>query len=228
MIVEFKGAWILNWELVWNDIYRKQGEVQKDVLPTVVKAADLFGAENAAYVLDLGCGMGRHSIYLAKRGFNVTASDISEKGIEITRIKATEENLEITTVCSDMRDLPFVDNSFDAVLCIWTSGHGNLDDIKKHAEEMLRIVKPNGLIFVDYPSKRDSLYGVGTEIDKDTFINNTPGEEEIPHHYSDEDEILEIYKGHEVIIKPYRYSFKDNEDSIHYIDAHIVVCRKVN
>ena len=78
----------MDWELIWNKIYEKQGEVQRGVLPTVEMIADLFQEENVNSVLDLGCGMGRHSIYLAKRGFAVTATDISSKGTQITAQKA--------------------------------------------------------------------------------------------------------------------------------------------
>jgi len=216
----------VDWELIWNDIYLNQGEVQRDVLPTVEMIADLFQEENVETVLDLGCGMGRHSIYLAKRGFTVTATDISPKGIEITAQKAQLEGLAITTVCHDFRDIPFENDSFDAVLSVWTSGHGLKADMIKNANEMLRVTKQGGMIFVDYVSKKDGNYGRGTPIEKDTFINNTPGEEDIPHHYTDAEELSEIYYGHKHSIKPYTYSFCDDQNNTHHIEALLVVCRK--
>jgi len=63
------------WELIWDEIYHKQGEVQSEVLKTVTEAAEYFKNRGIKKVLDLGCGMGRHSIYLAKQGFCVTACD---------------------------------------------------------------------------------------------------------------------------------------------------------
>ena len=78
------------WELLWNEIYKTQGEVQSDVLPTVLTAIELFHKEHVKKVLDLGCGTGRHSILLAEKGFEVTATDISEKGIEVTMQKANK------------------------------------------------------------------------------------------------------------------------------------------
>uniref|UniRef100_A0A7C4NSL9 Class I SAM-dependent methyltransferase n=1 Tax=Thermodesulfobacterium geofontis TaxID=1295609 RepID=A0A7C4NSL9_9BACT len=45
--------------------------------------------------LDLGCGRGRHSIFFAKHGFEVYATDISESGIEILKEKAKLQNLNI-------------------------------------------------------------------------------------------------------------------------------------
>jgi len=216
----------VDWELIWNDIYVKQGEVQRDVLPTVEMIADLFQKENIKTVLDLGCGMGRHSIYLAKRGFAVTATDISPRGIEMTAQKAQLEGLTITTVCHDFRKIPFENDTFDAVLSVWTSGHGLKADMVESADEMLRVTKKGGMVFVDYVSKKDSNYGRGTPIEKDTFINNTPGEEDIPHHYTDAEELSEIYTGHVHSIKPYTYSFCDDQNNMHHIEALLVVCRK--
>lgn len=95
------------WELDWDEIYKTQGEVQSDVLPTAIMAAELFKKENIKNVLDLGCGMGRHSVFFAKQGFDVTATDISEKGVEETQQKAAALQLNIKTACHDMRDIPY-------------------------------------------------------------------------------------------------------------------------
>lgn len=216
----------MEWELIWNSIYENQGEVQSAILPTAAMAANLFEKEGVKSVLDLGCGTGRHALFLARKGFHVTATDISPKGVEITAQKAEKEGLKIQTAVHDMRNIPFQDLSFDAVLCLWTSGHGNYKDMKMHANEMLRVVKQGGFLLVDYPSKADSNYRRGLEIEKDTFIYNTPGEETIPHHYTDEVEIKEIYGSQSVNIKPYVYTFKDNYNNIHYIHACVVICQK--
>ena len=217
----------MRWEYVWDSIYLKAGEVQKDVLPTVVSAAELFKSTNVKHVLDLGCGTGRHSIFLSNSGFEVTATDISEHGVTITQERALEKGLNIKVLCHDMRRIPFDDNTFDAVLCVWTSGHGLLEDMVAHKNEMVRVTKPNGFIFVDYVSKQDEYYGKGVEIEKDTFINNVPDEEDIPHHYTDENEIIELYNGlGELKISPYCYSYIDECGNIHYIHALVTICRK--
>lgn len=214
------------WELIWNEIYNKQGEVQSEVLPTVKDVVEIFKKEKIRKILDLGCGTGRHSIFLAQSGFDVTASDISERGLEVTKLKAKKNGLRIETVCNDMREISFKDQTFDAVVCTWVSGHGTLEDMKRHANEMMRVVRNGGIVFVDYQSKEDEHYGIGIEIEENTFINNMQGEEKIPHHYTDEEEILEIYKGYNIDIQPYKYSFYDKEKNVHYIRAYIVICRK--
>ena len=66
-------------------------------------------------VLDLGCGLGRHSLLFARNGFKVTAVDISSYGVEFLRGQEKAEGLNIRSLVSDMVSLPFRDNSFDCI-----------------------------------------------------------------------------------------------------------------
>jgi len=92
-------------------------------------------------VMDLGCGTGRHTIYLAQNGYQVFAVDISETGIEVTRAKAEKLNLtNIEFAQLDMRNLSVDDNLMDAIMCVWTSGHGTFEDARKNLKEMYRFL----------------------------------------------------------------------------------------
>lgn len=214
------------WELMWNEIYKNQGEVQFDVLPPVKTYIDYLKDRNLLKILDLGCGTGRNTMYLLENGFQVTATDISEQGLKLTQKKAKSRSFELETACHDMRQIPFKDNTFDALLCSWVCGHGNHQDMIEHANEMLRVVKPGGSLFVDYPSTADARFGIGIEIEDNTFLENMPGEEKIPHHYSDLKEIETVYKDHDYDIKPYTYEFYDKENNCHHIEAYIVIINK--
>jgi 2-polyprenyl-3-methyl-5-hydroxy-6-metoxy-1,4-benzoquinol methylase len=72
----------------WEEIYKKYGAVQTDVLAKVKQAAAIFKDQQFTKILDLGCGTGRHSIFFASEGFEVFATDISKTGIEIAKEKA--------------------------------------------------------------------------------------------------------------------------------------------
>lgn len=214
------------WEWAWNEIYQTQGEVQRGILPTIPDAVELFRKNRAVKVLDLGCGTGRHAIYLAQNGFEVTATDISEKGVAVTKNKAKKLGLTVTTACHDMRAIPFKNETFDAVLCTWVTGHGTRADMERHAQEMLRVLKPGGILFVDYQSKADENYGRGVAIERDTFLENMPGEEKIPHHYTDEPELREIYQGQDLEIRPFTYSYAGPDGKEKKIEALIMACKK--
>lgn len=110
---------------------------------------------------------------------------------------------------------------------MWTTGHGTLEDACKNVNEMYRILKPNGVVVIDYVSIDDVNYGKGTEIAKDTFINNVEGEENIPHHYSTIEELKELYLNFsQVEIIPIEYFFFDYHGGKHTIKAFVVISTK--
>ncbi len=68
-------------------------------------------------ILDIGCGTGRHSIELAKRGYSVTGVDLSESQLGRARIKAKEQGQEVDFQLRDARNLNFV-QEFDLVIML--------------------------------------------------------------------------------------------------------------
>ena len=72
-------------------------------------------------ILDIGCGTGRHSIELAKRGYNVTGIDLSESLINRAKELATEQGLNINFQVRDARSLTFL-NEFDLAIMLCEGG----------------------------------------------------------------------------------------------------------
>lgn len=70
-----------------------------------------------ARILDIGCGTGRHSIELTKRGYKVTGIDLSETLLNRARVKAKQDNLEIDFLKKDARNLGFA-NEFDLAIML--------------------------------------------------------------------------------------------------------------
>jgi len=178
----------------WERIYRQRGDLQFRVLPKIQRASSIFKEENYDRILDLGCGTGRHSIFLAKEGFSVYATDISRTGINIAKKKAKSLGLSnIHFKQHDMRRIAFTDSFFDAVLCIWTIYHGTLDEIQKTMREIYRVLKLNGTALIDFLSVEDETYGVGKEVERNTFLGAKDQEEDIPHHYSTRAELIQLF-----------------------------------
>jgi ubiquinone/menaquinone biosynthesis C-methylase UbiE len=71
-------------------------------------------------ILDLACGFGRHTIPLAKKGYDMTGLDYTEKFIRMAEEKAQKENLQIEFLVGDMRKIPF-ENHFAGVISYFTS-----------------------------------------------------------------------------------------------------------
>ena len=68
-------------------------------------------------IIDIGCGTGRHSIELAKRGYRVTGIDLSESQLERAKEKAGAQNLQIDFRRHDARQLPFK-NEYDLAIML--------------------------------------------------------------------------------------------------------------
>ncbi len=66
-----------------------------------------IGFDKSTRILDIGCGTGRHTIELAKRGYTVTGVDLSQSQLARARDKAAKETLSIRFLKHDARDLPF-------------------------------------------------------------------------------------------------------------------------
>jgi SAM-dependent methyltransferase len=86
---------------------------------------EALGLEAGERVLDVGCGPGRHSLALARRGFEVTGVDLSDDFITLAREAAAAEGLSARFQIVDVRELA-AENEFDAAVCLCQGGFGLL------------------------------------------------------------------------------------------------------
>lgn len=194
----------LGWEPIWNS-------------PKVPKRFDSFSAPNntlvewaatlppGASLFDLGCGMGRHAVYLGGRGFRVAGSDISPTGVQRTIEACAQRGITFDGKVCNMTVLPWPDAVFDAAFSTSTIHHVLRDDIKRAIGEVWRILKPGGLFMVDFPSTHTLDYerllaevtaGHLIEPEPNTFIDERLDSEDIdgylPHHFCDETDLRDL------------------------------------
>ena len=91
-------------------------------------------------ILDVGCGTGRHSIELSKRGYSVTGIDLSESQLAQAKEKAKKENLQIEFQKHDARNLPF-DNEFDAAIMLCEGGFPLMETDEMNFEILKNVTK---------------------------------------------------------------------------------------
>lgn len=72
-------------------------------------------------IIDVGCGTGRHSIELCKRGYDVTGIDLSESMLSKAKENANKQGLNIEFLRFDARKLPF-DRQFDVAIMLCEGG----------------------------------------------------------------------------------------------------------
>ncbi|MEN3012397.1 MAG: class I SAM-dependent methyltransferase [Dictyoglomus thermophilum] len=158
--------------------------------------------------LDLGCGRGRHSIFFAKHGFEVYATDISESGIEILKEKAKIQGLNINAKVCDMHNLPYPDEFFDCILAFHVIYHTNREGIRRVVSEIHRVLTEGGECFLTFNSQFSKNFNNPDNIflEDGTVIKKEGVEAGIPHYYVDKEEVLELISNFEIV------SFKYVED----------------
>ncbi|WP_413513681.1 bifunctional demethylmenaquinone methyltransferase/2-methoxy-6-polyprenyl-1,4-benzoquinol methylase UbiE [Myroides odoratus] len=113
------------------------------------KVLHLVSETNPSTILDIATGTGDMAILLSKTNAQkITGLDLSAGMLEVGKKKIKALNLEnrINMIQGDSENLPFEDNSFDAI----TVGFGirNFENLEKGLTEILRVLKPNGIFII--------------------------------------------------------------------------------
>lgn len=95
-------------------------------------------------VLDVACGTGNATIPAARLGARVTGLDIVPELLDVARERAADAMVEVDWVEGDAQELPFEADGFDRVLS--TFGHMFAPDHARTTAELLRVVRPGGVI----------------------------------------------------------------------------------
>jgi ubiquinone/menaquinone biosynthesis C-methylase UbiE len=125
------------------------------------RTAEVSGLKKGMNILDVSSGRGTQAIFYAKTyQVNVTGIDISPEMIETARINAKKNGVDnvVKFMPGDSQNLPFEDNTFDAV--INECAVGIPDDSQKVLNEMLRVVKTGGKVTMHESTWRKALPAV--------------------------------------------------------------------
>ena len=114
----------------------------------------LLGLQSGGAVLDLCCGIGRHSIEFARRGFKVTGVDRTTPYLDQARASAAKENLKIEFVLSDMREFSRP-AAFDGAINLFTAFvyFDDPADDAKVSRNHFESLKSGGRLIVDVNGK---------------------------------------------------------------------------
>jgi len=123
--------------------------------------------------LDLGCGLGRHSLFMAENGFSVYAFDNSKYVIDIVKEKAYERNLDIKLCVGNISSLPYDNESIDCMAAIGVLSNNDIEGVSRILDEMHRVLKTGGETYFNIISKI-SDFGANDELlNGNTFYNIT-------------------------------------------------------
>ena len=163
--------------------------------------ANIWKQEGKKRFLDLGCGLGRHSMLFYDYGFKVTACDITPYAINYIKNWQKERNISFDVVECDMLDMPFKNNSFDCIYAYHVLSHTNLEGFKKLFDKIYDILDKDGEIYFDVLSKKCFLYKDSgyPKIDNNTVLSKDPNELDIPHICFDYEELVNVLSKYEIV-----------------------------
>lgn len=131
----------------WEDLPWHQPEPPR-LLASAIAARAAPGS-----ALDLGCGAGSYSIYLAQRGYGVTAVDFMPQAVEMARRRARDAGVDVTVVQADVTQFHHP-GAFDLILDVGCL-HGLSDQLRPaYLQQIRRWLAPGGDFILVHFSRR--------------------------------------------------------------------------
>lgn len=162
---------------IWNEIHRERlwgGYPSEHIIRFV--ARNYYNKNRAeTKILDFGCGAGSHTWYLAREGFDTYAFDGSPYAVENARKKLQKENLHADFRVFDGLNIEYKECFFDAVIdnvCIYAN---TMRNIERMYNNVYKILKEGGKLVTVCFGKETYGYGMGDEIEEDTYTNIPEG-----------------------------------------------------
>jgi len=137
----------------WDEIYRTSTpeELPWELgrpRPQLVELIESGKIVPRGRALDVCCGLGTNTVYLAQAGFRVAALDISPTAVAQGRRKALEADVDIDFLVGNAVRLPFGDESFRFVLDVGCFHHIHPEDRDVFLQGIRRVLTPGGRYFV--------------------------------------------------------------------------------
>ncbi|MFN3605195.1 MAG: class I SAM-dependent methyltransferase [Leptonema sp. (in: bacteria)] len=139
---------------VWNDFYKSK-KILKYPDENVIRIVESLSLPVKSFVLDFGCGSGRHIQFFLDKGFsNLYGMDFSIEAIQICKTLYPQVNF----LLFESLPLSFQNDFFDLILC-WGVLHYNDSEMRKFLlKEFYRILKPQAFFVGTYRSKEDTHF----------------------------------------------------------------------
>lgn len=167
----------------WKQEYKnwKGGHYSLEILKPYFKTGRL---------LDAGSGIGKHAVPLRMQGFEVVGVDVSPDALKVASKRSADRKIDISFLAANVCTLPFREGSFDAVWCYGVLQHLLLNERELAMGEFRRLLKKEGLLFIEVLGEEDMRYG-GKEVEHGTFARKNG----IVYHYFSKNELEGLLKG---------------------------------
>lgn len=138
-------------------------------LRTPREVKELAAAHQGEKVLELGCGLGRYSQYMAEHGLVATGVDFSPVAIERARSRISRRNLRVDFLVADVTRLDVPGAPFDVVFDVGCFHCLNADAQRDYVSGVSRILKPGATLLLWAMKTSPSRLSMSPDVLKPTF-----------------------------------------------------------
>lgn len=148
-------------------------------------------------ILDYGCGAGRDTLALLSEGYHVISLDYSDNAIQMLKDRCKARGLLNSQIIQRAsKEIEMKTASVDAVIADGSLFYAEKEEIISNLKEIVRVMKDGGLIWADFRTVEDSLFGRGKKIAEGLFeLTKDTGREGCLYYFATEKDIYEIFEG---------------------------------
>jgi len=124
------------------------GDLPWDLELPPPEVLDFIGAAAPGRALDLGCGLGRASIYMYQRGWDVDAVDMIPEAIDRATKKAERAGAEVRFHLAELPRLDFLTGEYDFALDVGCGHSFSAEALQEYGRELARLLTPGGVFLL--------------------------------------------------------------------------------
>ena len=167
-----------SWDPEWEKVFARQewGKYPSEHLIRFV-ARNWYKVPDRGRVrlLDLGCGPGAATWFMAREGFSVSCIDCSATAIELLNRRLEREGLQAESVVADYTKLKWESETFDGVIDNASLYSNPFEQSRKVVREVWRVLKPGAWFFSSSFTNRCWGFGSGDEVEPGGFASISGG-----------------------------------------------------
>jgi ubiquinone/menaquinone biosynthesis C-methylase UbiE len=126
----------------WNKVFTNpEARINREANAFLQKTVE---GRKPGKALDVGIGMGRNSLWLASKGWEVTGIDISDAGIKLAQDAARKQGLKLNTVLVSADDFDYGTDQYDLVIGMFMH-----QIFSRNSAKVVKALKPGGMVVVE-------------------------------------------------------------------------------
>jgi SAM-dependent methyltransferase len=178
----------------WNRRFKDEGMIWSDKPSmSALSANEKFKNHSIENILILGIGYGRNARPFIDNGYTVSGIEIADEAINILNNSDLKEKIK-NIYHGSLLDFPFDNNHYDAIFSFNVIHLFIKFNRSAIIEKCKKILNPDGIVYFTGMSELDIDFGMGVEIEKNTFDKKGK-----PAHFFNDSDIGELFKDFDII-----------------------------